>query len=241
MLKYPYGVYKFSIKSYDTAENGKLTLQSLLHFLQECAWDNARVNDFGFEHLEKENAFWVLSKILIEIDEYPEWKDNIEIKTWPKGVDGLFPIRDFQIFRNGDIIGRVTSYWLILDKDTKRPKRLDKLNFIHKNFFNEIAIDKSLGKITFKGDLQELGKRKVYYSDLDVNKHVNNAIYVKWILDSFFSGELDNKNILEFEINFLSELVLNDEFTVNAVEEKGERFYVLKNVSNKEVCKARIK
>ena len=242
MLNHPFGIYKFSIKSYDSDQNGKLTLQSLFHFLQECAWDNARVNDFGFEHLEKENAFWILSKILIEMDEYPEWKDNIEIKTWPKGVDGLFAIRDFQIFRNGDIIGRATSYWLILDADSKRPKRLDDFNFIHENFFKEVAVEKSLSKITFKGDLQKLGKRKVYYSDLDVNKHVNNAIYVRWILDSFFSsGELDNKNISEFEINFLSELVLNDEFTVNAVGEEGERFYVLKNMRNREVCRARIK
>ena len=83
------------------------------------------------------------------MDEYPEWKDNIEIKTWPKGVDGLFAIRDFQIFRNGEIIGRATSYWLILDADSKRPKRLDDFNFIHENFFKEVAVEKSLSKITF--------------------------------------------------------------------------------------------
>lgn len=241
MLKNPYGVYKFLIKSYDTAENGKLTLQGLFHFFQECAWNNARVNDLGFEFLEKENAFWVLSKILIEIDDYPEWKDNIEIKTWAKGVDGLFVLRDFQIYKNGEIIGRATSYWLIIDKVTRRPKRLDNFNFIHENFYNEIAIDKSLGKIIFKGELKELVKRKVYYSDLDVNKHVNNAIYVRWILDSMFL-DIDNVKIIsEFEINFLSELLLNDEFTVNEFKKDGERFYVLKNVNNKEVCRARIK
>ncbi len=53
MLKHPSGNYNFSIKSYHSDQNGKLTLPALFHFLQECAWDNARLNDFGYEFLKK--------------------------------------------------------------------------------------------------------------------------------------------------------------------------------------------
>ncbi|MBI9053909.1 MAG: hypothetical protein JEY96_08845 [Bacteroidales bacterium] len=239
MLKFPFGIYNFKIKSYDTDHNGKLTLPTIFHLLQECAWENAQANEFGFEDLEKQNAFWVLSKIYIEINEYPEWKDDIEIKTWPKGIDGLFAIRDFQIFNQGKIVARATSYWLILDQSTKRPKRLEQFNFIHENFFKENAIAKVLGKVPFQGDLAELDKRKVYYSDLDVNKHVNNATYVRWILDSYFSEE--NINISEFEINFLTELKLNDIFTVNKSFEECVYYYILKNKANKDVCKVKMK
>lgn len=91
-----FGVYDFIVKSYHTDQNGKLTLPTILHFLQECAWDNARANNFGFEDLEKQNAFWVLSKIYLEIDEYPDWKDEIQIKTWPKGIDGLLQLEIFK-------------------------------------------------------------------------------------------------------------------------------------------------
>jgi medium-chain acyl-[acyl-carrier-protein] hydrolase len=239
MLKYPFGVYKFPIKSYDSDQNGKLTLQALFHFLQECAWDNARMNDFGFEYLEKQNAFWVLSRIFVQINEYPEWKDEIEIKTWPKGVDGFFAIRDFQIKKGDKIIGNATSYWLILDKDSKRPKRLDDFNFVHENFVKEEAIKQNLGKLLYKGDLKELDRRKVYQSDLDVNKHVNNATYVRWILDSFFNAT--REPICEFEINFLNELMLNDEFIVNYGIDNDDYIYILKDLNQKEICKARLK
>lgn len=239
MLDFPFGVYDFIVKSYHTDQNGKLTLPTILHFLQECAWDNARANNFGFEDLEKQNAFWVLSKIYLEIDEYPDWKDEIQIKTWPKGIDGLFAIRDFQILRNNKVIGNATSYWLILDKTNGRPKRLENFNFLHDNFLKESAINQKLGKLVFKGSSIIQDQRKVYSSDLDINKHVNNATYVRWILDSYFSE--NNELIKEFEINFLNELRLNEEFAVDSSSNLDEKFYSLKNTNSKEICRARLK
>ncbi len=173
------------------------------------------------------------------MDEYPEWKDEIEIKTWPKGADGFFALRDFEIYCKGTIVGRVTSSWLILDRDTKRPRKPEDFNFVHEDFISKAAIERKLEKVVFKGELNELERRKVYYSDLDVNKHVNNATYVRWILDSCFSDE--NKGVIsEFEINFISELYLKDTFTIHKADNDKESYYVIKNSNDREVSKARI-
>ncbi|MGE0089196.1 MAG: acyl-[acyl-carrier-protein] thioesterase [Bacteroidales bacterium] len=241
MLQHPYSIYNFTVKSYHSDQNGKLTLYSLFQFLQECAWDNARVNDFGYESLEKANAYWVLSRVLVQLDEYPEWKDEISIKTWPKGTDGFFALRDFLIYKNDKIIGRVATSWLILDRTSKRPKKLDNFNFIHENFLNESAIDKKPEKISFDSTLLQIDSRKVYSGDLDVNKHVNNATYVKWIMDSVVTKN-GKSEINEFEINFLAELLLNDSFVVSITEmSNNTQFVVLNHVENsREICKARI-
>lgn len=238
MLQHPFSIYDFSIKSYDSDQNGKLTLHSLFHFLQECAWDNARLNNFGYEYLKSQNAFWVLTRILVQMDEYPDWRDEIQIKTWPKGTDGFFALRDFEISKDNKVIGKATTSWLILDAETKRPRKLDNFNFVHENFLQDSAIDKKLEKITFSGDLVPMEKRKVYYSDLDVNKHVNNATYVKWISDSLFSD--NTSGISEFEINFISELHLNDEFIVHKTTESTQDVFVIKNLEGKEICRARV-
>ena len=240
MLKHPFGKYNFIIKSYDSDQNGKLTLPALFHFLQECAWDNARLNDFGFEFLKSKNAFWVLSRVLVQMDEYPEWKDEIEIKTWPKGADGFFALRDFEVYSKGRIIGRVTSSWLILDRDNKRPRKPESFNFIYENFISDHAIERKPDKIIFSGETEELEQRKVYYSDLDVNKHVNNATYVRWILDSFFSNESKGE-ITDLEINFLLELSLNDKFTIHSLNDEKENYFVLRDINGREVCKAKIR
>jgi len=240
MLSHPSSVYNFQIKSYHSDQDGKLTLFSLFHFLQECAWDNARLNNFGYEFLKENKAFWVLSRILVYMDHYPNWKEEIQIKTWPKGTDGIFALRDFEIILNDMVIGRVTTSWLILDMDTRRPRKLDGFNFFHENFMQEEAIPKKLEKIVLNGDPKILESRKVYYSDLDVNRHVNNASYVRWILDSYFSANHLN-SIREFEINFISEISLNDEFTVHSVGNEDDKYFIIKNSKNRDVCKARIK
>lgn len=239
MLNFPFSKYKFDIKSYHSDQDGKLTLTALFHFLQECAWDNARLNDFGYEYLNKKNAFWVLSRILVQVDEYPNWKDEIEIKTWPKGTDGFFALRDFEVYKEDRIIARIISSWLILDQNSRRPCRLENYNFVHENFLQESAINQTLNKVVLKSDLIQADSRKVYSSDLDVNKHVNNATYVKWVTDSYCAKNSDV--ISEFEINFISELMLNDEFEVYLGNNEIDQFCVLKNKQGKEVCKVRIK
>ncbi|MFP4023691.1 MAG: acyl-[acyl-carrier-protein] thioesterase [Thiohalospira sp.] len=239
MLKNPFSKYKFHVKSYDSDQNGRLTLQSLFHFLQECAWENARANDFGYEFLEKNNAYWVLSRVLVQMDEYPLWRDEIEIKTWPKGVDRFFAIRDFQIYKNGKTIGNVTSYWLIVDKERKRPRRPDDFNFVHENFLQESAIERNPERIELGISLIKKEQRKVFYSDMDVNQHVNNATYVRWILDSWFSEK--GEDIAEFEINFLSELMLNDEFVVFTGKQQNDYLYSLQDIKSRDICRARFK
>mgnify|MGYP001094529657 CR=1 FL=1 len=238
MLQHPFSIYDFSIKSYDSDQKGKLTLHTLFHFLQECAWDNARLNNFGYEYLKSQNAFWVLTRILVQIDEYPDWRDEVRIKTWPKGTDGFFALRDFEIYKDKRVIGKATTSWLILDAETKRPRKLDNFNFVFENFLQESAIDKKLEKVAVSRELIPVEQRKVYYSDLDVNKHVNNATYVKWILDSLFSES--EKEISAFEINFISELHLNDEFIINKAIEGTKDVYMIKSLEGKEICRARV-
>jgi len=238
MLKSPSSTYNFSIKSYEANRYGKLSLHTFFHYLQECAYLNALSNGFGYEFLERENAYWVLTRVLVEIDELPKWNDEIQIRTWPRGADGLFAVRDFELIKDGIIIGRVSSYWMILDRDSRRPKRIDQYQFIRSDFIPDKAIERKLEKIPLGSDSTEIGKRRVYASDIDVNGHVNNASYVRWLIDSF--SENHNAQIKSFEINFLRELVLGDRFTV--LEEILDSTYLYRIVNDKgqKVCLAKI-
>ncbi len=239
MLKNPISTYDFKIKSYEADQYGKMSFCSFFHYLQESAHLNAQSNGFGYDFVEKEKAYWVLTRVLVEIDNWPKWNDEIQIRTWPRGAESLFAVRDFELLKNNKVIGRVSSYWMILDRDTHRPKRLDNYQFIHSDFIVEKAIDRKLEKIKITSDLRKFSSRKVYASDIDVNGHVNNATYVRWVLDAYFSKYENHFN--EFEINFLSELRQDDEFEVHESDMEKECFYLLKNTKGRDVCLARIK
>lgn len=236
MLNNQESTYDFVIKSYESDFQGKMSLSAFFLFLQECAWENAKKNGFGYEFVEKEGALWVLSKVKIKMQEFPKWKEHIKIRTWPRGPEGLFALRDYQLLLEGVVIGAVSSYWLILDKKTKRPRRITDFDFSKNDFLKESALEEPLAKIKGSHDLQLIDGRKVYASDLDVNGHVNNATYVRWIYDAFSNESA--RNLVEFEIHFLGELMLDDEFNIYFEEQHGQAYYKIVNLENKDICKA---
>ena len=238
MLKSPTSIYPFTIKSFNADYKGLLSMSSLFLFLQECAWENAMENGFGYEFVESENALWVLTRVLVKMDHLPKWKEDISIKTWPRHHDGLLAIRDYQIMKDDLVLGGVSSSWLILDKISKRPRKLADFPFSSYDFIQEKAIVSLPQKIMLPEGLKMLDQRKVYASDMDVNGHVNNATYVRWIFDAYFSGY--QEQFKEFEINFLGELKLNDEFLIYEGNKNAQYFYLIKTLENNIVCTARI-
>jgi acyl-ACP thioesterase len=238
MLKSPSSTYNFSIKSYEADRNGKLSLHTFFHYLQECAYLNALSNGFGYEFLERENAYWVLTRVLVEIEDLPKWNDEIQIRTWPRGADGLFAVGDLGLSKASLVIGRVSSYWMILDRDSRRPKRIDQYQFIRSDFIPDKAIERKLEKIPLGDNSVEIGKRRVYASDIDVNGHVNNASYVRWLIDSF--SENHHAKVKSFEINFLRELVLGDQFTILEEMQDSTYLYLIVNDKGQKVCLAKI-
>ena len=65
-------------------------LTSICNFLQEGAGAHAESAGFGFEDMMKRNQVWVLSRLKIEIEDYPIWQQEVELKTWSRGRDGIF-------------------------------------------------------------------------------------------------------------------------------------------------------
>lgn len=239
ILKNTEGIYDFTIKSYESDFLGNMTLPAFFLYLQECAWENAKQNDFGYEFVEEQGALWVLTKVKLKMKQYPKWKEAIKVRTWPRSPEGLFALRDYQLIKDEKIIGLVTSYWLILDKLSKRPRRIMDFDFAHQDFLCETALGESLGKIKIGIDPKEVDQRKVYPSDLDVNGHVNNASYVKWIIDAHSS--IQNKEIKSFEINFLNELYINDSFLISCFVGENGYQYVIKNLlTGKPICYAEL-
>lgn len=238
MKKNKVGIYPFKIKSYESDFNGKMSLNACFLFLQESAWQNALENGFGYEYLEKKNALWVLTRVLVHIDNWPKWKDEIIVKTWPRVAEGLFARRDYQILLEKAVVANIGSSWLILDKDTRRPRRISDFDFGRDEYISDQAIDKPLRKLGLAPQMLNVDRRKVYPSDLDVNGHVNNATYVRWIMDAHLNKETEY--LKEFEINFIGELMLNDEFEILQGQIDGAYIYQIKSVNNKEISRARI-
>jgi acyl-ACP thioesterase len=237
----------YTIHVYDTGPDSRVTLHSLFNYMQDIASDHAVMLGFGRDDLLKKNQFWVLSRMYAEITRWPSWGDKIIIRTWPNGTDKLFAMRNYELCSpDGRVIASAVSSWLIIDRSSKKIQRPDGLLSQYND--NNLVIPTSarnpekLLKSAENGNSAAPFRVKV--SDLDINLHTNNAIYIKWICDSYDLNFTMNHLPCSAEINYLAESMFDDEIVIRSssdVENKSTiNHSVIRIHDNKELCRIRI-
>ena len=91
-----------------------------------AASSHAGERGFGFNDMSERHTAWVLSRLAIEMKEYPTAFDKINLYTWIDEVGRLFTSRCFELAdENGKTFGFARSIWAAIDVETRRPTLLD--------------------------------------------------------------------------------------------------------------------
>jgi len=212
----------YRLRSYEVDFQNRLRLSALFHLMQETASNQIERQGVGIGVLRIENAAWVLSRLLIVMDRYPGWGEEILVKTWPRGIERLFALREFLITsRQGEVLGRVTSNWLLVDLTTRRPKRVEEVFKRMPIDPGQRALDRRLEKLPPLESPEEAHSVRAAYQQIDLNRHVNNAHYLGWILNSFPLEWHQRYHLAGLQINFLAETRLGEVLTI-CRERSGE-------------------
>jgi acyl-ACP thioesterase len=238
---------EYPVHVYETGPDGRLNLHSLFDYFQDIASDHAVLLGFGRDDLMKKNHFWVLSRIYAEISVWPSWGESISVKTWTRGTDRLFALRDFEVrYPEGRSIARATSSWLIIDRDTKRIQRPENnLSLLNSELTDEKALPRNAMKLEPDSENgRSTPPFHVSISDLDINLHTNNARYLKWVTDSYDLDFILNNVPLSAEINYLAESRFNDNIAITISEEGNNsnvlNHSIMRTSDNTELCRVRI-
>jgi acyl-ACP thioesterase len=185
----------------------RLTLWSTFDFFQEAAISHAECLGVGREAMKKTGQLWILSRLSVFWERRPRYGETITVRSWPRGWEKLFAIRDYDIRDAGDRpIVRGRSGWLILDVEKRRPLRVQQLVETLPLNDGVNAFSASASGLDARSDLSKAGERIAAYSDVDYNGHVNNTRYIQWIQDITAPEILENAEQARLDINYLSEV-----------------------------------
>jgi len=154
---------------------------------------------------------WILSRMSVIVYRRPAYFENITVRSWPRGGEKLFAVRDYDIRDKDDVpVVSARSGWIILDVEKRRPLRpqsvMDSLP-MNEGVDALSAEDGAIAALEERGNLQKAAERKARYTDLDYNGHVNNVRYIQWIEDSLEPQFLENADKMRFDINYLNEIL----------------------------------
>ncbi|MBO5862565.1 MAG: hypothetical protein J6Q88_05445 [Bacteroidales bacterium] len=227
MQKY---IQEYTIPCYDTDASGRLKPASFMNLAQEAAGQHAVYLGFGYDDLIATNTAWILSRVHIRFVDTPMWKDDVVLTTWHKGLNRLFFVRDFRLTdKDGRTRVEATTSWLVMNLETRRLVRDPQLREGSECLEDVIATP--AGKVQMPKDVepQLMFEHLVAYSDIDVNGHANNAMYMQWAMDAVDYDIASTRPVKEVTINFNHETKAGDVVALYKSiikTEDGRRVYV---------------
>jgi acyl-ACP thioesterase len=237
------GSFKFHIESYVCDFTGKATLPVISNFILQAATIHAHERGFGYDNIFKDHVAWVLSRLSVEMSEYPEHDQDLTVETWVENVSRFFTQRCFCfINRENRIIGYARTIWAAIDMTTRRPIdipvwRPDLAEYIVPE--KECPIEK-LAKIPSVDNVEPRMGYSVRYSDIDINKHMNSIKYIEHALNIFDLEVFKAKFIHKFEIVYLVEGMFGHKLKLYQQTVSDDQYIIDTKQGEESVCRMRI-
>lgn len=230
--------YKYQVQPREVDFTKRATIISLGDYLLHAAGEDADKIGFGMRTMHSKNMAWVLSRMAIEVDRYPNEYEYYRIATWVGEIGRMMTTRNFIIYDMKDqVIGRATTLWAMIDMNTRQPLDL-RQNVNYANALREIPapLDKPLRIGTVTGDQVE--PHKIRYSDIDFNRHTNSMKYVQWMVDMLPLEQITSGKLRRLDMNFTHETRYGDEVTIHLQQKEKLSLFEVRTSEDVAACKA---
>ena len=179
---------KYTSNWHDTDARRIVRTGALVRYMQEPA--NRQCEELGLplDALRDEKGLgFILGTISMKINKPLYAYEDFEVRTWCKMARGYTFNRYFEIVRGGEVIASAATVWVLLDINEKKMVRAENYEWMHEHFYYDEPVDPAIlpkkARITQDVDLFPIGQRKIVYSDIDYNMHMNNTHYPDMLCD----------------------------------------------------------
>lgn len=222
----------FRVHSYEVDARGTTPIHTICNYLQETAGNHARALGFSAESMHARGLAWVLGHLVVDIERETRWGHTLSVETWHSGVNGLRTTREFVLRDHaGCRVGRATSTWLIIDLERRRitrpPADLIAVETCRRGRVMHDASAPAADALGASGEAPGAADHHrvvtVRDSDLDLNRHVNNARYAAWAVEALPPSIRTDRRLERLELRFCAESTLGDTIATDAQVEAGTR------------------
>ena len=191
---------------WDCDRNKRVRIATLLS--KVGAFGGYHYDALGLTHevLFDQGVVFLLSRTTLHIHAIPHARDVLTIQTWENGAKGVQVQRVFEMTdQTGRLCVSAKSDWVLADPNTHRILRpssftLRPLGTCPK----EIDCPEPRKILLPKEGLEDLGERKVVWSDLDGNGHLFSGNYGDIVWD-YLPQDLQDRELRDFAINYSRE------------------------------------
>jgi medium-chain acyl-[acyl-carrier-protein] hydrolase len=198
------------IRSCEVDHQAKIKLASIFNYFQDIAGEHSARAGVPVRELMRKKLMWVVWRYHVKILRYPSWGEAIRINTWCSAQKQQYVVREFEITdEETNFLVLATSTWMLIDLRIKKPVRPND----HLPGFpakNQRAIPDDFESLPKLERIDFELPFRVRMHDVDLNRHVNNALYIEWARESVPEDILSNSRPMGIEVAFRDEAVYGD-------------------------------
>ena len=232
----------FPVRFAEVGSNGEATMVTIADLIQECACNHAQgiwgVGQSMPAEMARANLAWVCTRLHLRVRKYPKWGEKVAVSTWFEPQGKIAARRDYAIAdaQTGECMGEATSQWVVFNLGSRRMARIPnsvledfKFQSLQQQVMEEgYAADKLPDVSEVGGACAAPITHNVRRNDMDMNGHVNNVVYVQWLLESVPPETWEKHVLSEIILEYRSECNFGDSVTATCCEiEEANDTYVL--------------
>lgn len=232
-------IFKFRIEPQDVDFTFHARLDSQCSIMLHMAGADAQNRGFGVDAIMVKNRAWVLSRMSVEIDRFPKQYEEMELRTWVSENRLLLSTRNFEMVdAAGEVVCRAVSQWCLIDYERRVPVSLEECDT-----FTPDKLCSAPSPCTPPRKLRgieptESTSRRVVYSDIDFNHHVNTMRYLAMMLDVLPIDMLSSNRPLRLDVHFMHECRLGQTISVGYCQQGEESMFEIISDEATVACRA---
>lgn len=225
---------RYTTNWHDTGIDRAVRPSRLLVYMQETSSAHVAASGYSLGNLRSESGLaFILSKISLSIYSPVRAYDTIDVQTWTCASTGYSFIRCFRILRGEEVMAEAHTVWALVDVKSKTICRIEDCGF---EFEDEEPLVLDLPKrfkLPTDREIRELGTKKILYSEIDNNMHMNNTRYPDMLCDHMPIDKIEK--ISGITLSFLREAAFEDTISINGCEKDGIYYFRTFNTAG-DVC-----
>ena len=197
----------YTVKWHDTDANRQVRPSALVTYMQETANQHLIQTGISLDELrDRYGLAFLLSTISVRIYEPLFSGDEIDTQTWICEGRGFRHNRCFRVLREGKTVAEATSQWALLNlQDGSLVKAEDTPYHIDPDPAITLSDLPARLRILSVDGMQKMGERRIVYSDIDYNGHMNNTHYPDMLCD--FIPEMRTSRVTGMVLSYRCEAV----------------------------------
>ena len=212
----------YAVRGYECDANGRLSVPTLMNWMQESANRNAIDYGIGIDDLARQNLGWMLMRFRLHMHQYPRYGQSVQVVTYPTIVEKYFIYRDFRVLADDDtLLAEASSTWLVFDQTKRAMAPLP-------DFIRALNVPSGITpapKLLLKPDFlaatwpapnQTEQAVAVNWFSIDQNQHVNNVAYIQWLLDAMDKTTLQTRELAELDVLYRTESHWHDQLLIQS-------------------------